>query len=322
SLHGGPDPAKRRKLEYELDNVPALLTRHNKIAVLTDKVNSPERIAETLCLGGVPSPFRMYVCEKLGYDDEKIIEGKPEEISKMTFEHPNVVIIVQSAEDRTQNTDKKKRTAVGSQQSEIKFGVKESEVQHSRGLITKDEVRAVAIHKLRLPRTGLLWDIGAGSGSISIEAAAVCPDLKIYAIEKDEDQLINIRENKNRFGTGNIDIVSGSAPEALSQLPAPDRVFIGGSSGKLREILEAINKSQVLCRGEVPSPLRNYGLIVVVNAATIETLNEAVQSLEGNGFKVDVSEISVSRSKLIGGKRHMSAMNPVFVIKGEKNISD
>ncbi|RJR20711.1 MAG: precorrin-6y C5,15-methyltransferase (decarboxylating) subunit CbiE [Nitrospiraceae bacterium] len=321
SLHGGPDPEKRRKPEYELSDVPGLLKSHNKIAVLTDKVNSPEAIAGTICKGEGTLPLlslKMYVCENLGYDDEKVTEGTPEELSKMSFGHPNVVIIVQNTEDRTQNSEKEARSAVSSQQSEIKFGIKESEIQHSKGLITKDEVRAVAIHKLRLPQTGVLWDIGAGSGSVSIEAAIICPDLKIYSIEKDEEQLTNITENKNRLLVDNIEIVGGHAPEALMQLPAPDRVFIGGSSGRLSEIIKVIESSYELriTNYELNAP----SLIIVINAATIETLNEALQVLEKNGFKIDVSEISVSRSKVIGGKRHMSALNPVFVITGEKNL--
>ncbi len=295
SLHGGPDPAKRRKLEYELADVPGLLICHNKIAILTDKVNNPEKIAETLCKGEMTSPLHMYVCEKLGYDDEKVTEGSPEEISKMSFGHPNVVIITAGA--RLSRPDN----------PVITFGLKENEIQHSKGLITKDEVRAVAIHKLKLPRTGVLWDIGAGSGSVSIEAAIICPDLNIFAVEKDEDQMVNIRANKNRYAAGNIEIVSGHAPDALLQLPAPDRVFIGGSSGRLNDIVDYITE-------KMPSG------IAVINSATIETLNEAVQSLKRNGFKVDVSEISVSRSKTIGSKRRMSALNPVFIITGEKTI--
>ncbi|MBI5665552.1 MAG: precorrin-6y C5,15-methyltransferase (decarboxylating) subunit CbiE [Nitrospirae bacterium] len=305
SLHGGPDPEKRRKLEYELADVPRLLNRHSKIAILTDKVNSPEAIANVICRGEVISPqnsLRMYVCEKLGYDDEKVTEGTPQEISIKSFEHPNVVII--------------KNAPVGAwramplltpnpQPPTPVFGLKEDEIRHSRGLITKDEVRAVALHKLRLPKTGMLWDIGAGSGSVSVEASLLRPDLKIYAIEKDEEQVVNIRENKNRYEAVNIEIVGGHAPESLLQLPAPDRVFIGGSSGRLNDIVDYINE-------RMPSG------IAVINAATIETLHEAVQSLERNGFKVDVSEISVSRSKAIGGKMHMSALNPIFIVIGEK----
>jgi precorrin-6Y C5,15-methyltransferase (decarboxylating) len=301
SVHGGPDPSKRRKLEYAMNDIPLLLARHNKIAILTDKVNNPAVIARTISesfsLPRFPAfPLIMFVCEKLGYPDEKIIKGTPEEISQMQFAEPNVVIVVrkpESAEAQKENT------------SALIFGLKEDELQHSRGLITKNEVRAVTVHTLRLPQKGVLWDIGAGSGSVSIEAARLCPALEVYSIEKDEEQIINISENRNRFNAVNIQIVKGGAPDALKDLPAPDRVFIGGSGGRVDEIVDMIAEKMI-------------SGIVVINATTIETLNEAVQGLGKNNFTVDVSEVSVSRSKMVGSKRHMSALNPVFIITGRK----
>src|SRR3989339_450267 len=189
---------------------------------------------------------------------------------------------------------------------EVRFGLTEDDIMHSRGLITKDEVRAVTIHKLRLPQRGVLWDIGAGSGSVSVETARLYPEIKVFAVEKDKEQIKNIRENRIKFDAVNIEIIIGGAPDALLNLPRPDRVFIGGSGGKLKEIIDLIAKMQTA--------------IIVINAATIETLNEAVQNLENNGFEVEVSELSVSRSKSIAGKKHMSALNPVFIIIGEKQI--
>jgi precorrin-6Y C5,15-methyltransferase (decarboxylating) len=314
SLHGGPDPAKRRKLEYELDDIPSLLTEHDKIAILTDKVNNPAKIAEVLAsryrkgvLPYAPTSV-MYVCEKLGYPDEKITEGAPEEIAGMSFADPNVVLIVQkdkSAEDQKENTSALPHFRA----SALVFGLKEDEIQHTKGLITKDEMRAVTIHKLRLPQKGVFWDIGAGSGSVSVEAARLSPDLKVFAVEKDEEQLNNIAVNINRFNITNIEVVKGAAPEALKALPSPDRVFIGGSSGKLEGILEIIKRSH---------ELKDPSLIVVINATTLETLNEAIRSLEKNNFIIEISELSVSRSKMVGNKRHMSALNPVFVIRGER----
>ena len=302
SLHGGPDPAKRRKPEYEISDLPGLLKKHNKIAVLTDKINNPTEIAKEIlkpsAFSSQLSALKMYVCEKLGYPDEKITEGRPQEISGQSFEHPNVVVIVQNTEHRTQSTDNKARSG-------IKFGLKETEIQHSKGLITKDEARAVTIHKLMLPQKGIFWDIGAGSGSVSIEAARVCPELKVYAVEKNEEQIKHLNANKERFGTDNIEIIESEAPEALKALPAPDRVFIGGSAGSLYDIVNVIST-------EMTSG------IIVVNATTIETLNEAIQCLEQNRFEVRLSEVSISRSKVIGQRRHMSALNPIFIVIGEK----
>lgn len=295
SLHGGPDPKKRRRLPYEINDIPSLLQRHNKIAILTDKENNPSEIAKELLKPSALPHFRtsalkIYVCEKLGYEDESITEGTPDEISAMTFGEPNVVII--------------RGTEGLGLRNGVTFGLKEDEIIHSRGLITKDEVRAVTIHKLRLPQKGVFWDIGAGSGSVSVEAAKLCPKLKVFSIERDKEQRDNIGKNKLNFHIQNIEIIKGEAPEALKNLPLPDRVFIGGSGDRLKEIMDYVIKAQVN--------------LIVVNAATIETMNDAVQCFEEHGFDIAISEISVSRAKTIAGKRHMSALNPIFVIAGEK----
>jgi len=301
SLHGGPDPEKRRRLPYEIDDIPSLLEAHDKIAILTDRENNPSGIAKRLNTAEF-SLLKFFVCEKLGYPDEKITSGTPEKIAGMTFSDPNVVILVNSEEAR------KKGSAEGesiAKNTEPPFGLSEGEIAHSRGLITKDEVRAVSIHKLRLPKKCIFWDIGAGSGSVSIETARLYPELKVFAIEKNEEQLAHIKENKMKFGTRNIAITSGEAPEVLKYLPSPDRVFIGGSGGQLSGIMRRIRER--MPRG-----------VVVLNAVTLETLNEALVVLENNGFETDISQVSVSRSKLLNGQRQMAALNPVFVIRGER----
>jgi precorrin-6Y C5,15-methyltransferase (decarboxylating) len=304
SLHGGPAPAKRRRLPYEIDDVPALLDAHHKIALLTDRENNPAAIANIL-LSSLPAPHPsvgMHVCEKLGYADEKITSGTPAEIAVMTFADPNVVIILNNAHVRKSGSAE---AGNSTKKPGPTFGLTEGEIAHSRGLITKDEVRAVSLHKLRLPQKGVLWDIGAGSGSVSIEAARLYPGLKIYAIERNEEQLAHIEDNKTRFGVGNIAITAGEALEALRDLPSPDRVFVGGSGGELSGIIRRIREK--MTKG-----------IVVINAVTLETLNEAVLLLENNGFDPEVSQVSVSRSKILKGQRHLSPLNPVFVIKGER----
>jgi len=288
SLHGGPDPEKRRRLPYELKDLPTLLDKHKKVAILTDKENNPSEIARYLASDPAVT---LYVCEKLGYADEKVRSGRPAEIAEMSFSDPNVVIV---------------RKAPGQTETSCPiFGLMESDIIHSRGLITKDEVRAVSIHKLRLPQQGIFWDIGAGSGSVSIEVARLYPEVKVYSIEKHEEQIGNIRDNLARFGLPNVDIISGEAPEALKELPFPNRVFIGGSSGHMAEIVGLINN--IMSEG-----------VIVINATTLETLSEALEALANNGFELEVSEVSVSRSKKIGNKQHMSALNPVFILKGEK----
>jgi precorrin-6Y C5,15-methyltransferase (decarboxylating) len=305
SLHGGPDIAKRRTLPYEVKDIPMLLERTGKMGILTDRENNPGVIAKVLqsAICNSKSEIVMYVCERLGYPEEKVIQGTPEELAGMDFADPNVVII-QKAEDRGQRTDEKiPQAGTKEQKAEVRFGLREDDILHERGLITKDEVRAVTIHKLRLPQRGVLWDIGAGSGSVSIEAARLCPGLRVIAVEKDEERFKTIKENVKRFNLGNVEPMHGSAPDALAGLPTPDRVFIGGSAGNMADIVGLLRKKM------------SSG-IIVINAATLETLHEALTALEENGFSVEVSEISVSRSKVVGGKRLMSALNPVFIVRG------
>ncbi len=302
SLHGGPDPSKRRRSEYELGDLPMLVARHLNIAILTDRVNNPSEIAKAVLAGRPPRALKIFVCERLGYDDERISSGTPLEISGQSFEHPNVVIITGDSRVLPQQ-DKQERGE--SPDPGINFGLKEMEIRHSKGLITKDEIRAVTIHKLRLLQRGVFWDIGAGSGSVSIEAARLFPGLRVFAIERNKEQSKYINENKKIFGADNVELIQGEAPEALKALPVPDRVFIGGSATRLDEIVNSVAR------------LMTIG-IIVINATTIETLSEAIRCLDKNNLRVDVTEVSVSRSKLLDKKRHLSALNPVFIIRGEK----
>ncbi len=309
SLHGGPDPAKRRKLEYEIRDIPKLLETHIKIAVLTDKINNPSEIAKVLTLSLVSrlSSLIMYVCERLGCPDEKITEGSPREIAEKSFSHPNVVIIINRKALGVMRNELKKKTDYASRVTHhnLKFGLREEEFQHTKGMITKDEVRAVTIHKLRFSQEGVFWDIGAGSGSISIEAARLYPELKVFAVERDEGEIKNINENRKRFKAANVETIKGEAPEALKDMPAPDRVFIGGSGGRIGEIISCVGAR--MSRG-----------IMVINAVKLETLNEAVQALKEAGYITEVSEVAVSRSKIINGGKHIKALNPIFIITGEK----
>jgi precorrin-6B C5,15-methyltransferase / cobalt-precorrin-6B C5,C15-methyltransferase len=303
SLHGGPDIAKRRALPYEAGDIPVLLERSGKMGILTDRENNPGVIAAVLqsaiCThstgsGQAPqSTITMHVCERLGYPDEKITTGTPSEIAAATFSDPNVVIII------------RQKSEARSQKSEVRFGLQEDEIDHERGLITKDEVRAVTLHKLRLPSHGVLWDIGTGSGSVSLEAALLCPGLRVIAVEKEQERIDAVTANMRRFNAGNVEIINGSAPDALRGLPAPDRVFIGGSGGSLGDIIRLVHEKMTAGT-------------IVINAVSLDTLGAALAALDANGFSTEVAEISVSRSKVVAGRRLMSALNPVFIIRGEK----
>ncbi|HDO29451.1 MAG TPA: precorrin-6Y C5,15-methyltransferase (decarboxylating) subunit CbiT, partial [Desulfobacteraceae bacterium] len=185
------------------------------------------------------------------------------------------------------------------------LGLSEAEISHSRGLITKDEVRAATLHRLGLPGTGVFWDVGAGSGSVSIEAARLCPGLHLFAVEKEEEQLANIRKNIARFETFNVQPVAGSAPAVLAGLPDPDRVFIGGSGGRLAEIIEV-----------AAGRLQGAGRIVV-NCVTGRTRKEAPELLHRHGCRVRMSELQISRHQN-GGNNQWIDLNPITIVTGIK----
>jgi precorrin-6Y C5,15-methyltransferase (decarboxylating) len=185
------------------------------------------------------------------------------------------------------------------------IGLNEADFAHEKGLITKDEVRAVVLHKLMLPRKGVLWDIGAGSGSVSIEAKRLAPGLDVYAVEKDPLRVEHIKENVKRFRAGGINILQGTAPSALEGLPAPERVFVGGAGENLFPIVESV--SRAMEKG-----------VLVIAAITLETLDEALSSFNVNGFKTEICAASISRGEHVGERHYMKALNPVFLIKGTK----
>ena len=246
---------------------------HEKTLFLfTDKNNSPDRIATHLIEKidtEMQDDYRFYIGQRLGQKDEKLISGNLEKISGMRFKQPNCVIIT------NQKNIKSRFPSI--------FGLKESEIDHSRGLITKNEVRAAVIHMLDLPYKGILWDIGAGSGSISIEAARMNPLLSVYSVEKNKREIGNIENNIHRYQCMNVHLVAGEAPMVLDTLPKPDRIFIGGSGGNLEMIIE---KSFHLI---------DSGKKIVITAVTETTKKYAAEFLLHRGFNVSSSLVSVTR---------------------------
>ena len=172
-----------------------------------------------------------------------------------------------------------------------------------RGQITKREVRAVSLYSLGLRSDSVVWDIGAGTGSVAIEAALIAREGEVYAVERDEESVGLLRNNVERWGPANIQVVHGEAPSVFSKLPDPDSVFVGGSGGKLREILDIVAQR-----------LRPYGR-VVVNLAVLERTQEVYHQLRGLGFSTDLVAVNAARGKeLKDGTVRLESLNPVFVV--------
>ena len=177
----------------------------------------------------------------------------------------------------------------------------------NKGQITKREVRAVSLYALGLRQDSVVWDIGAGTGSVSVEAALIANQGQVYSIERDTDSLPLLEANVARLGSENIHIVSGEAPGALEDLPSPDSVFVGGSGGNLSKILEY-----------AVSRLNPSGAIVV-NLAVLERTQEAYRLLKSLGLATELTQITSARGKeMPDGAVRLESLNPVFIVTGRR----
>lgn len=275
-------------------HLPALLLHNAKNLLFTDAANSPNRIAATLLdylrlieEEDLAAKIEVGVAEDLGLASQRIFRGSLGQAAVMKFSPLNVMALL----------------VPGAPSVDYRFGLGEEQLHHSRGLITKNEVRAATLHRLRLPDQGVLWDIGAGSGSVSIEAARLNPRLVVYAIERNETELANIKANIRKFRCYNVIPVAGRAPESCAALPAPQRIFIGGSGGSLAEIVAM-----------AASRLAEGGLMVVngVIAATIET---APRLMAEHRLDIEQSTLQVSRRE---GDGTLTTFNPITIVTGRK----
>lgn len=279
-----------------------------KVMLFTDQHNSPNRIATDLL--AVLKEYedtdrldriRVRVAENLGWRKERLYGGTLEETAEQEFAPLNMMLIEQYQETEAEEEETGREKA-------FVFGLEEDELTHSRGLITKDEIRAVILHRLRLPTSGVFWDVGGGSGSISVEAARVCPNLDIYTVEQKEESQKNIRANIVRYNLYNIHLICGQAPGAFADLPDPDRIFIGGSRGLLAEIIPACAER-----------LAAHGRLVA-SAVLKNTAEQAPLLMATNGLDTDARTVSVTREKKAYSDDEQSEtrLNPITVITGKK----
>ena len=284
SLHGrGLKP-----LEYAI-------TRYKKIGVYTDPQHNPATIAEYL-LSREFECASMCVLEDIGGENEKVRWFSLGEAVTEKFREPNFVVLVMDADDATFCRRR------------IWFGMPEEVYTDEKMPITKREVRAVVLSRLELMDIDLcMWDIGAGTGSIAVEASRFIPLGEIYAVEKDPQRIQVIRQNLLKFDVRNVIIVEGEAPGALELLPQPDRIFVGGGGKGIGPILEKSVAS-----------LKQGGKIVV-SCVMLSSLGTVCNVMEEVGLTFEVVEIQVNRSRNIGEGLFLKAQNPVWLVVGGKN---
>jgi precorrin-6B C5,15-methyltransferase / cobalt-precorrin-6B C5,C15-methyltransferase len=265
---------------------------HSKVAVLTSPDFGPDELAEEL--GELDRTF--VVAEKLGEADERVFHGDASTVAGVEWENPNVVLVLD--EERMSGA---KGWISSSLQSPLRWALPEDRFEHSSGMITKSATRAFVLSRLGPGPGDLIWDIGAGSGSVAIECALL--GAAAIAVERDPESCARIRRNTGRHDA-RVQLVEGMAPGVMLDLPEPDAVFIGGTGGAFEEIVKL---SAVRARRAV-----------VLALVTLERVVPAAKLLEGRGFEVETTFLQASGMKGIGNLHRLAAESAVFVVSGSR----
>lgn len=281
-----------------------------KIAVLTDGTNTPNAIARLLLALDLPSYYQFWVCENLGCIDERVqffpLEDRGDKaasLQQQNFAPLNVVVLL-----RQPNSDGQINLNLDALPH---LGLPDAtflSFSDRPGLMTKREVRILVLGELALKPGQIIWDIGAGTGSVSIEIARLFPLSKIYAIEKTAAGTSLIEQNCQRFQVENVISIHGTAPAVLDQLPEPDRIFIGGSGGNLSEILDVCSSKLTACG------------VLVLALATLEHLNSGLGWLRDRCWDYQLLQVQLSRSVPIAHLTRFSPLNPVTIVSATRAV--
>lgn len=228
----------------------------------------------------------VYIGESLGYENENILHGTAEDFIKTETALLSVMTVINTKFETVKRS-----------------GITDSEFIKGNVPMTKSEVRSIVLSKLGISDNSVCWDIGSGTGSVSVEMALQCSSGKVYAVERNPEAVILTDKNKHIFKCDNIEIISGNAMDTLEKLPVPDRVFIGGSGGECQQIIRTVFE-------------KNRRALIVVTAVSLETLNTVMDCFRKCGVDTEIVQAAVTRTNVIGGYTMLSAENPIFIIKG------
>ncbi len=272
-------------------NLIGAVRRNRKVFALVGEKDGIAKICDKLLSYGMDQ-VKLYVGERLSYPEERITEGTAESLKGREFDALSVVLLV--------NEEPEKLTT---------HGLSDERFLRAKVPMTKQGIRSISLSKLSLQEDSLCWDVGAGTGSVSIEMARQCLKGAVWAIEKKEEAVELLEENRRKFALDNLTIIPGLAPEALRDLPAPTHVFIGGSSGNLLSIMRTALE-------------KNPAVRFVINAIALETVAEALEALKVLPVTdSDIVTAMIGEAKEIGRYHMMMGQNPVYVIsctgKGE-----
>ena len=289
SLHGRPLPA-----------LAPLLKRHRKMGVLTDSTNTPSVIAKNILSEDRNlHSSTVFILEQLGSKQERIHRYLLRNVVHKSFASLSAMILF--VPDKI----------CGAEEENVQLGISDTLFSRQGGLITKSDIRIFTVAKLCVPKRGVLWDVGSGSGSVAIEAALLSPELRVFAIEKEQRRIKDIEVNSKRFSvTHKVTPVRGEAPGVLKGLPKPHRIFIGGTAGQLKTVL------RYCARVLLPAGR------IVINATTVETVVETLSFFKQRGWVGNASLVNIAKLKIIGDKERLQPLNPVFIIEGHASGKD
>ena len=264
-------------------NLVGLAKRHKKLFTLLDKENTVHKMCTDLIEYGLSNVI-VTVGQDFGTSNEGIFIGSPKELLNKEY-GTLCVALIENLEASDVNP------------------ISMSDETFIRGStpMTKSEVRSLSVAKLKLESNSIVYDVGAGTGSVSIEMASVAVSGHVYAIEKEDEASTLIDLNCKRFGTPNVTIIKGLAPEALYELPTPTHAFIGGSSGNLESIIKLILN-------------KNPNVRIVITSVTIETMAETARCMkELNVTEDETICVNISKARIAGDYHLMIAQNPVYI---------
>lgn len=273
-----------------------------KIAILTDDHHNPAAIARLLQSLDLATTYQLWICENLGGMDERVGCWPLAAISTQRFAPLNVVVLLRQTEASEEETNFANLPLLGLPDSSF------LSYSDRPGLITKREIRLLILGELALKPGQIIWDIGAGTGSVAIEIARLFPSSTVYAIEKTAAGISLIEQNCQRFSISNVVSIHGTAPEILHHLPSPDRIFIGGSGGNLKEILRFAG-----------AQLHPQGVLVLA-LATLEHLTLATQWVADKAWEHHLLQAQLMRSVAVGSLTRFSPLNPVTILSIKKRL--
>ena len=278
-----------------LESVIERVRTAEKVGLFSDDEQPPARVARALLDRGIDY-FRAYVCENLGSPDERVTQAELADLAGMEFDPLNVLILVRKPGHPDRPHRARRYRLFGNPDDAF------LQSQPQSNLITHAEVRSIALAQLDVRRDSVVWDIGAGSGSVAIEAAQLAPEGTVYAVEPNPADLELMRANAESFGVANVRPVAGRAPEVLAGLPDPECVFIGGTGRRVPAVLEAAYARLV------------PGGRLAVNVASIDNLATAHQALKALAGAVHVWNVSIARGIEQLDRVRFQAVNPSFLL--------